>query len=400
MAYSDQELLALINEPESLTLERKESFVKEKACKTVCAFANDLANTRRSGVLLIGVNDQGQVLGVQVTDLLLQAVDQIKSDARIQPLPSLTVRVINAGEHQVIAIEVQPSNLPPVRFDGRTWVRMAASTHQANLEDERVLNERRRTHAGRSFDSEPVPSAAVDDLDLRYFEDIYLPSALARDVLAANGRQIEEKLCTTRMASGTAPCVPTVAGLLTLGWSAQDFLSGAYVQFIRYAGTEQGSAILDEEAITGNLETVIRRSEERLKAHITSSVRILGTDREKVEPSYPLEALQQLLRNAILHRNYEGTNAPTRMYWFADRLEIWNPGGPFGLVTRENFGQPYATDYRNPCIAEVLRNLGFVQKFGFGIQSARQTLAANGNPAPEFKVEQGYVLVTIRQRPE
>jgi ATP-dependent DNA helicase RecG len=85
-----------------------------------------------------------------------------------------------------------------------------------------------------------------------------------------------------------------------------------------------------------------------------------------------------------------------RVTWFADRIEIQNPGGPFGQVTRENFGQPGVTDYRNPHLAEAMRNLGYVQRFGVGIPLARKALADNGNPAPEFTCEASYTLVTVR----
>lgn len=399
MSYTDHELDGFLASPESHWLERKESFQdKDKICRTVCAFANDLARSQRAGIIFIGIKDNGKASGLVVTDDLLQKIDQIKSDARIQPLPSLNIRVLAHQGAQVVAIVVAPSGLPPVRFDGRVWVRMAASTQQANVEDERVLTELRRTKIGRPFDNEAIPATSLDDLNLRYFEESYLPAAIAADVLAANGRSVEERLASTRMAMGTTPCVPTVAGLLTLGLSPQDTCAGAYVQFVRYAGNEQGEDILDQEKITGTIETVILRTEDKMRAQIQTPLRILGTDREQATPDYPLAALQQLFRNAILHRNYEGTNAPVRAYWFTDRVEIWNPGGPFGIVTVQNFGEPYATDYRNPTIAEVLVNLKFVQKFGFGIQSARQTLAANGNPPPEFKVEQGFVLATVRRR--
>ncbi|MCL6613251.1 MAG: hypothetical protein K6U03_01305 [Firmicutes bacterium] len=103
-------------------------------------------------------------------------------------------------------------------------------------------------------------------------------------------------------------------------------------------------------------------------------------------------------QNALMHRDYHGSNAPVRLTWFVDRVEIQNPGGPFGQVTRENFGRPGVTDYRNPHVAEALRNLGYVQRFGVGIQIARKVLAENGNPEPEFDVQENHVLVTVRKR--
>jgi ATP-dependent DNA helicase RecG len=113
-----------------------------------------------------------------------------------------------------------------------------------------------------------------------------------------------------------------------------------------------------------------------------------------------MPALQQLYRNAVLHRAYEGTTAPVRIYWFKDRIEIFNPGGAFGQVTKANFGNPGITDYRNPHLAEAMKVLGYVQRFGVGILIARQELAKNGNPPPDFQVESTNILVTVRKRKE
>jgi ATP-dependent DNA helicase RecG len=84
--------------------------------------------------------------------------------------------------------------------------------------------------------------------------------------------------------------------------------------------------------------------------------------------------------------------------WFDDRIEIQNPGGTFGQVTKENFGTG-VTDYRNPNLAEAMRVLGFVQKFGVGIATARRELLQNGNPLPEFRVETNQLLVVVRSVP-
>lgn len=100
----------------------------------------------------------------------------------------------------------------------------------------------------------------------------------------------------------------------------------------------------------------------------------------------------------MLHRTYEGTNAPVRITWFSDRIEIQSPGGPFGQVNRENFGTAGVTDYRNPHLAEAMKNLGYVQRFGMGIPLARNELEKNGNPPPEFVVEDAHVLVLVRVR--
>ncbi|MDI9334662.1 MAG: putative DNA binding domain-containing protein [Cytophagales bacterium] len=405
MNFNDDDLLKLIDAPESNWLERKEAYVsgnnKDKVCKTVCAFANALAQGDKGGVLFLGVADNGEIVGIDDTDAVRNGIDEIKSDGRIQPLPSMMTRSLRFpnGKH-VMVIIVDPSSLPPVRFKGQIYVRLSASTREGNAEDERVLNERRRHNAGRSFDSEGLPTATLQDLNLRYFEEVYLPTVIAREVLQANGRSLEEKLITTRMGvngGNSGACVPSVAGVLALGHAPQDWFAGAYVQFVRYAGIHHGGVIVDQATISGNLETVIRLSEEKIKTNIQTPISIVDQDREMQYPDYPLAAVQQIFRNAVLHRSYEGTNAPIRVYWFDDRIEIANPGGPFGAVTEENFGQPHAADYRNPIIAEVMHGLSFAQKFGFGIQSAKAQLQANRNPDLEFSVSPSMVIATIKK---
>lgn len=99
-----------------------------------------------------------------------------------------------------------------------------------------------------------------------------------------------------------------------------------------------------------------------------------------------------------MHRTYEGTNSPVRVTWFEDRIEITSPAGPFGIVTKKNWGTAGVTDYRNPSIAEAMKTLGFVQRFGVGIATAARALEANGNPDMEWQVEDAYVAVTVRGR--
>lgn len=100
-----------------------------------------------------------------------------------------------------------------------------------------------------------------------------------------------------------------------------------------------------------------------------------------------------------MHRTYEATGAPIRISWFSDRIEILNPGGPYGIVTRANFGQPGITDYRNQYLAEAMKTLGYVQRFGVGIAIARQQLTDNGTPPPVFEPRDTHVLVTVRRAP-
>jgi ATP-dependent DNA helicase RecG len=191
---------------------------------------------------------------------------------------------------------------------------------------------------------------------------------------------------------------PTVAGIAIVGRDPATFLPGAYVQFLRLDGDDLSAPIIDEKRITGPLPQQLRVLDEVLRANIATSVDIQSADRDILAPNYPLVALQQFVRNALMHRLYEGTAAPVRVTWFADRIEIQNPGGPYGQVTVANFGRPGVTDYRNPTIAEAMRALGYVQRFGVGIAQARATLDRNGNPEPVLEPHPENVLIIVRPR--
>lgn len=239
----------------------------------------------------------------------------------------------------------------------------------------------------------------MTDLDRRRFEDEYLPAAFAPDVLAANDRSYEQRLAATKMVVAADEPTPTVLGVLVLSTRTRDFIPGAYVKFLRISGRDLADPVSDEQVIDGPMAEVLRRTDEKLSAHNRTAVDLTSADRERRTSLYPMPALQQIVRNAIMHRSYEATNAPVRVTWYDDRIEITSPGGPFGAVTVENFGQPGVSDYRNPSLAEALRVLGFVQRFGVGIATARSELQANGNPPPEFEVNPSHVGVTLRPAP-
>jgi ATP-dependent DNA helicase RecG len=99
-----------------------------------------------------------------------------------------------------------------------------------------------------------------------------------------------------------------------------------------------------------------------------------------------------------MHRNYDSNNAPIHVYWYDDRVEFSSPGGPYGNVSIENFGKPGTVSYRNPNIASVMRNIGLVQHYGFGMQIAHDAMAENGNPPIEFEVDNHLVKVILRKK--
>jgi ATP-dependent DNA helicase RecG len=395
--FTDTELTELLKDLESDRVERKQSLSSpDRIREAICAFANDMPNSGRPGVLFVGVKDDGQCAGLTVDDDLLLNLAGMRGDGNILPFPVMTVQKRELLGCQVAVVVVEPSDTPPVRYNGRVWIRVGPRRATATVDEERRLSEKRRTH-DVPFDRRAVPQATLEDLDLDLFLRTYLPSAIAPDVLAENHRDIEQQLTALHFLSrgGT----PNVAALLVLGKDPVHWIPGAYLQFVRFDGLELTDPIRHQVEITGQLPDLLRRLDEVLQAQISVATDVTTQPTEVRHPDYPLVALQQIARNAVMHRNYETSRAPIRIYWFLDRIEIHSPGGPFGQVTEANMGQPGVTDYRNPLLAEVMKSLGYVQRFGLGFPLATRELRRNGNPDLQIDASASAVLITLRRRP-
>lgn len=389
----DSDLASLMGTRETVSLEFKQSAKNSSAIlEVICAFANDLPR-RGGGDLLIGVDKAGNpVSGVDTSDEALFELADMRDSGRILPRPSLLVSVEKYKSAEVVRVRVEASTSPPVRFDGAVWVRSGPTTRRATLEDERVLTERRRSLRG-PFDSRPIRGLGIEDLDLRLFTSTYLPAAVAPEVIEEDGRPLRQQLASLGLtdSSGT----PTLLGVLVIGMNPSAAVPGAYIQFVRYAGGEVSDPVLDEQEVRGNLIECALRLSAVVRGHLHTRVEP-GEDFWDTDlPDYPIEAIREACINAVTHRNYETSFAPVRIAWFGDRVEVVNPGGPFGQVRADNFDR--VNDYRNPGLASTMKSLGLVNRFGRGIGRIRRALAENGNPPPEFIIDESSWVVILRR---
>jgi len=394
--YSANEISSLFRALESETVERKESHrnALDKIREAICAFSNDLPGHKRTGVIFVGQRDDGQCANLSIDDNVLKTLGGLRSEGKILPFPTMSVERQTIDGCTVAVIQVEPSQSPPVRVDGRTWIRVGARRAVATVEEERRLTEKQRWH-NIPFDMRPFAGATVNDLDITRFELEYVSAATSPEIRRLNGRDSAAKLRALRMTDPNG--TPTAAALLLLGHDPRQFLPGAYVQFLRVEGTMLTSPIKSQKELGGTVPDQVRQLEELVGLNITTSAAIAGPVRRE-QSDYPMAALEQLLRNALLHRNYEGSTAPVRITWYTDRIEIQNPGGLFGEVTQENIWNN-VTSYRNPALAEGLKVLGLVERFGFGLERAREAMRENGNPPIEFEFQPNHVLFILRPVP-
>jgi ATP-dependent DNA helicase RecG len=180
----DATVLALIRGAEGERVERKERLKNKKpeVCQTVCAFANDFPRSGQAGIVVIGQRDDGKPVGLPITDELLLELADLRTNGGILPFPQISVRKLELDGVAVAAIIVEPSLLPPVRYDGRTYIRVGPSRRLATAEEEAALTERRHA-ANLPFDARPLGSATIDDLDIERFTGEILPQCAGTDHL-------------------------------------------------------------------------------------------------------------------------------------------------------------------------------------------------------------------------
>lgn len=397
LSLSDQQLRELIAHGESANVEFKESLgncTPERIEEDVCAFANDLPATGRLGFVIVGLADDGSPVGGRVTDRMLNDLSSVRTNGNVVPPPTLRVEKRSYRNSEIALVMVQPSDSTPVRYKGVIHVRVGPLCETATAQDERILNARCR-HDNRPFDLRPIPSTTLSDLNLIQFKHDYLKEAISPAALGANESSLLPQLAARKMIKSTDEPVSTVLGILTIGKRPRDYLPDAYVQFLRIDGTSLADEILDSEEVGGNIAKIICRLDEKFIGHIRTSFDTVSAVTERRTATYPLSAVQQIVRNAIMHRSYEGTNVPVGVYWYTDRIEVSSPGGPFGQVSVENFGTQGLADCRNPNLSEAMRGLGYIQGFGVGLEIARRILEESGHPDLRFQVDPNQVTVLI-----
>jgi len=352
----------------------------DKFSQAICAFSNDVADSKKKGYLLIGVRDNGELAGLQVDDKLLLQISNIRTDGNILPQPVMTVEKFSFAQGDVLVVEVTPSQVPPVRYRGRIWVRVGPRKSIATEAEEKLLTERRLSNI-RTFDAMPCLGTTLEDLDITLFKKEYLSKAVAEDILQEDKRTIEEQMASLGLYDLRYQC-PTNAAIVLFGNNPERFLHGAYIQYVRFKGLDRAGDIINEHKFSGNLCKVLPRIDVFVETSIAQKRPIpISVLREKTVSKYPYWATRELLMNAIMHRDYE-SNAPVAFYEYDDRIEIQNAGGLYGKVSANNF--PNVSDYRNPFIAEAMKVLGYVNRFSRGVYRVQKELEENGNGKASF----------------
>ncbi len=139
---SDGDLRQLLRAREADNVERTATGLdRDKFGEAICAFANDLPDRRTKGVLLVGITDDGECANIAIDEKLLQMLMGFRTDGTISPFPVMSVQPRELDSCRMVVVEVEPSDNPPLRYKGRTCIRLGARRGYATPEEERRLVE-------------------------------------------------------------------------------------------------------------------------------------------------------------------------------------------------------------------------------------------------------------------
>ena len=379
MDLTERWLMELIKRGESETVEFRRSFGKE-TLRTLCAFANT-----KGGEIWIGIADDGTVVGALVgKESLRDWANQIHRELGIHA----HLETVELEGKTVVRISVDESSDKPVRYRGRAYVRSGSSDRQATEEEEtRWVLER----TGQTWDALPERRARWEDLDPQQIRRF-------RRLCQQKGRRPipedeDDRTVLQKLGLLTEDGALTRAAVLLFGRDPHRFYLNAVIKIGRFRSS---TLIVDDREIYGTLfdqvEEIMRYFRERLQTRFEFT----GEPAREVIWEYPLEALREAIINAVVHRDYLDSGH-IQIRWYDDRIVILNPGTLLPPLTIEDLKRPHRSALRNRLIAEMFYYIGWIERWGTGIQKMLDECAKAGLPEPEFEEAQGAFWLTFRK---
>jgi ATP-dependent DNA helicase RecG len=386
-------------------------------------FPSDVQPSRLAAVLAGMANAQGGtvLLGVAPRSAHIQgvvnvpdAVDCVFQAALLidPPLVLPVPQVINTSRGRLLWIMV-PGGLPHVySLEGRYLGREGTQTNPLPARGLRHLLMERGVI---QLESQVPPSATLDDLDRQkvtsYVRQLDLPGEepveailLRRGCLRLVGERSAQKhssgatartgdtgLQESKLEFDLSALRPTYAALLLFGKYPQQWLPNASILAARFSGRTLSDHFFKQE-FAGTLPEQLRLAEAFLRDNMRNVVRLVGLAHQEMS-EYPLEALRELLVNAVAHRDYNLQGDNTHIHIFADRIEVHSPGLLPGPMNLGNLLE--ARFSRNPVIMQVLSDMGFVERLGYGLNRVMEAMRQNALQPPRFEETAGTFRVTL-----
>lgn len=394
----DPDLLKRISLGEDSTFELKEMLKdrdsdRESMAQEIVAFANS-----QGGIILIGVNDKGVVVGVPDIDKTEKIVVKIANDSIQPPVDIFTKKLLCEG-HTVLQLEVR-RGLHVHNTQGRYYERQGSSKRIISSERLSRLMQSRSQARVISFDEQPVPGTGKESLHAPLYQRFIRPDVtdesedsllLKRDILVSDGDS----------------SVASVTGVLMCNRQSERYLRSSYICAVCYRGISQDANYqIDAQDFKGPLDQQIRDAYAFVSKHnVTAASKNIGREDH---PHYSMRAVFEALVNAVVHRDYAIYGSKIRLFLFSDRLELYSPGALPNTITVEKL--PHRQNTRNELIAQLLSELDiedsngmeqtigrrrFLERRGEGVTIILRESTELSGKRPEYVMHDEELCLTI-----
>lgn len=351
------DILNLIATGESETCEFKSSFNAE-TIETLVAFANT-----KGGSVLIGVSDSGKLVGVTVQkETVRNWLNEVKSKTSPMLIPD--VETISVDNKTIVVFSIMEYPVKPVAVKGKFYRRVANSNYLMTAGEVSELYMQTMQY---SWDAYPYPNASLDDLDNAKIEQ-FAQKIKENKRLRFSGTAMDI-LHKLSLIKGNKP---TNAAMLLFAKEP--------LMFDIHAGRlKTKDYILDDIIIRNTLIEAVEETMRYIISHLKVAYEI-STDtvrestRRKEIFEYPLEALREMVLNAIIHRSYSNAG-DIQIKIFDNSISIFNPGKLYGDLTIEDLNSDnYHSSARNKLIVEAFFLTGDIEKYGTGFHRIRTAI--------------------------
>jgi len=343
----------------------------------ICAFAN-----AAGGILLIGVDDNNQVQGVNINNSKRSSIQN--SINEIRPHIQCDIYKVDVDGKEVWAVEVPTGQQKPYTLSGAIYVRQGPNSQKiTDVEQMRdFFQQANRIYFDESscdeFDFE-------NDFDKDFFEEFKETVGLSKEV---DSKQIIDNLKIT-LPNGNFKN----GGVLFFGNSPESFFEKAVIRCVAFDGIDK-TYIIDDKIYGGPLMHQYTQAIQWLKGKLNVRYEIEGSGPRKELWEIPQTALKEVIINSLSHRDYYDKGGRIMIELFNDRLVISNPGGLVSVIKSHDFGK--ISHSRNPLIFGLFERMDMVEQVGSGISRIRTALKVSGLPMAEFNTEGLFSVVLKR----
>lgn len=382
---------------ESERVEYKRGWNPGSIYRSICAFANDFSDIG-GGYVIVGVDEENGLpvlppAGLKENDIDGILKEMISLNNLINPSyhPKISIEEIEGEKVLVIWVyagDNRPYEVPDeIKSKDKKYsyyIRYGSSSIKANKNQREELI----TLSGKiPFDDRPNSQVNYEEVSLILIKD-YLKKVESKLLDSVETLDTEQILSQMQLLYGPPEMLhPRNVALMMFSENPEVYFPYSHVEIVHFPNGESDPSFFEVPAINGTVDQMIKQTLEYLKVNVLKqrTTKIKGQAESDRVWNYPYEALEEVIANALYHRDYQ-TREPVEIRIYPERLMVINYGGPDRSIKLSEFkkGTVFPRRYRNRRLGDFLKELDLTEGKATGIPAIRKAMELNGSPPPEY----------------